>query len=259
MRTAIVRFCTAAAIYLALSSFACAEIRFGMAPEPYPPFASKNASGRWVGWEIELMDAVCRAMNEKCSIVEVAWDGIIPALQAKQIDVIWNSMSITDKRKEVIDFTDRYYLMPTGVVGAKDKQFTPSPTDMKGKAIGAQVSTTHQDYVEKYYVPAGATLKTYQTQDEAMQDLAAGRVDAVLADSLSIQDFLKTEQGKICCSLKGEPPLDTKLQGEGAGGGVRKSDQDLKSRLNDAIRKVRESGEYVAISKNYFDFDVYGN
>src|SRR4249919_3395302 len=110
----------ALAVVAGVAGANAAPIRFGMAPEPYPPFASKDASGKWVGWEIELMDAVCRAMNETCSIVETSWDGIIPALQAKQIDVIWNSMSITDKRKEVIDFTDRYYLMPTGVVGRKE-------------------------------------------------------------------------------------------------------------------------------------------
>src|SRR4029079_14044978 len=86
-----------------------ADLKFGVAAEPYPPFTSKDASGKWVGWEIELMDAVWAKMNEKCELVEGAWDGIIPALTAKQSDVIWSSMSITAERKKTINFTTMYY------------------------------------------------------------------------------------------------------------------------------------------------------
>ena len=96
---------------LALTTFATRAddtIRFGVAAEPYPPFTTKDASGKWVGFEVDLMDAVCAEMKAKCSIVEVAWDGIIPALQASKFDVIWSSMLITEKRKLVIDFTDKY-------------------------------------------------------------------------------------------------------------------------------------------------------
>ncbi len=74
---------------LALGSIAAQAqdtVRFGVAAEPYPPFSSKDASGKWVGFEIDLMDAVCAEMKAKCSIVEVAWDGIIPALQASKFD-----------------------------------------------------------------------------------------------------------------------------------------------------------------------------
>ena len=95
---------------LALTSLAARAddvIRFGVAAEPYPPFASKDASGKWVGFEIDLMNAVCAEMKANCTIVESAWDGIIPALQSDKFDVIWASMLITDKRKQVIDFTDK--------------------------------------------------------------------------------------------------------------------------------------------------------
>jgi polar amino acid transport system substrate-binding protein len=95
---------------LALTTFtahAQDTVRFGVAAEPYPPFESKDASGKWVGFEIDLMDAVCAEMKANCSIVEVAWDGIIPALQANKFDVIWSSMLITEKRKQTIDFTHK--------------------------------------------------------------------------------------------------------------------------------------------------------
>jgi polar amino acid transport system substrate-binding protein len=248
----------ALAVVAGVASANAAPIRFGMAPEPYPPFASKDASGKWVGWEIDLMDAVCKAMNAECKIVETSWDGIIPALQAKQIDVIWSSMSITNERKKVIDFTDKYYNTPTAIIGPKDEKFGVSPEDLKGKTIGVQVSTVHQNYVEKHFVPAGAKVKTYQTQDEANQDLAAGRVDAVQADSIALGAFLATDQGKACCDSKGNVPEDLEILGPGVGGGVRKEDTALREKLNAAIKKVRESGEYDKITKKYFDFDIYG-
>lgn len=234
-------------------------VRFGMAPEPYPPFASKDASGTWVGWEIELMDAVCKAMDAKCEIVEISWDGLIPALQAKQLDVIWNSMSITEKRKQVIDFTNKYYNSPAVVIGPKDKTFTAKPEDLKGKVVGTQVSTIHSAYVEKHFVPAGASIKTYQTQDEANQDLAAGRIDAIMADSIALDAFLKTDQGKACCDVKGQVEDDPVVLGAGVGGGVRKEDAALKEKLNAAIAKVREDGTYKAITDRYFNFDIYGS
>jgi polar amino acid transport system substrate-binding protein len=256
----LIKLAAAAAVVVVagMASANAAPIRFGMAPEPYPPFASKDASGKWVGWEIELMDAVCKAMNEECKLVETSWDGIIPALQAKQIDVIWSSMSITNERKKVIDFTDKYYNTPTAIIGPKDEKFGVEPDDLKGKTIGTQVSTVHQNYVEKHFVPAGAKVKTYQTQDEANQDLAAGRVDAVQADAIALDAFLESDQGKACCDKKGNVKEDPEVLGPGVGGGVRKDDTALRDKLNAAIKKVRESGEYDKITKKYFDFDIYG-
>ena len=94
---------------MAAASPAMADLKFGVAAEPYPPFTSKDASGVWVGWEVDFMNAVCAEIGEKCTIEEVAWDGIIPALQANKFDVIMSSMLITEKRKAIIDFSNMYY------------------------------------------------------------------------------------------------------------------------------------------------------
>ena len=102
-------------------------IKFGVADEPYPPFASKDASGKWVGFEMDLVDAVCAEMKAKCELVPVAWEGIIPALQAKKIDVIWASMLITEKRKQIIDFSDKYYDTPHMFIGPKSVKVDTCP------------------------------------------------------------------------------------------------------------------------------------
>jgi polar amino acid transport system substrate-binding protein len=240
----------AAAMLLGFTAQAQADIKFGVAAEPYPPFESKDASGKWVGWEMDLMNAVCAQIKEKCELVEVAWDGIIPALTSKQIDVIWSSMSITDERKKTIDFTDMYYNTPTVIIGPKDGDKDISPDHLAGKTIGAQVSTTHQNYVQKYF-GSKSTVKTYQTQDEANQDLAAGRLDYVQADALALDAFLKTEQGASCCELKGQVPEDAAILGIGVGGGVRKEDVALKEKLNGAIAGLAKAGEFEKITAKY--------
>ena len=167
-----------------LAAHADDTINFGVAAEPYPPFTSKDASGKWVGFEIDLMDAVCAQMKAKCELVETAWDGIIPALQEKKIDVIWSSMSITDERKQKIDFTDRYYKTPAVIIGPKSEEVKidfSNPDSVKGKIIGVQISTIHANFVQKYF-GSTATIKTYDTQDNCNADLVAGRVDLVMAD-----------------------------------------------------------------------------
>jgi len=240
------------------AAVAAQEVKVGFAAEPYPPFTSPDASGNWEGWEVEFQKAICAEAKLDCVITPVAWDGIIPALTTKKIDVIIGSMSITPERLKTIDFSDKYYNTPTAVIGPKDAKFEATPEGLAGKTIGVQVSTIHQDYANKYFVPAGATVKEYQTQDEANNDLAAGRLDAVQADSITLDAFLKSEQGAACCDKKGNVKDDPAILGAGVGVGIRKEDTELKGKINAAIKAIRENGTYEAFSKKYFDFDVYG-
>ncbi|MDP9138007.1 MAG: transporter substrate-binding domain-containing protein [Pseudomonadota bacterium] len=226
-----------------------ADIKYGVAAEPYPPFTSKDASGKWVGWEVDLIEAVCKHLNEKCELVEVAWDGIIPALTSKQIDIIWSSMGITEERKKTIDFSDMYYDTPTVILGAKNGDLDISPEHLKGKIIGVQIATIHEKYVQKYF-GAGSEIKTYQTQDEVNNDLAAGRIDYLQAGG-EIDSFLRTDQGTACCELKGKVPPDPEILGAGAGAGIRKEDTALKEKINGAIAALAASGELVRITEKY--------
>jgi polar amino acid transport system substrate-binding protein len=259
MKNALKTIVAAAVIGLAgVCAVAAAPLKVGFAAEPYPPFASPDASGKWEGWEVEFMQAICKQAKLDCVITPVAWDGIIPALTSKKIDMIVGSMSITPERLKTIDFSDKYYNTPTGVMGPKSEKFDATPAGLKGKTIGVQVSTIHQEYATKYFGGAGATVKEYQTQDEANNDLAAGRLDAVQADAIALDAFLKSDQGKQCCELKGNVKDDPAILGAGVGVGLRKGDTELKAKINAAIKAIRANGTYDAFSKKYFDFDVYG-
>lgn len=252
----------AGALLATAMSFGAAQaeaLKVGIAAEPYPPFASPDASGNWVGWEVEIAMAVCEEARLDCVITPVAWDGIIPALTTRRIDFIAASMSITAERMQTIDFSDKYYNTPTAIAGPKDVEMAPTAEGLKGKILGVQVSTVHEVYARKHFGDAVAEIKVYQTQDEANSDLAAGRIDATQADSIALDDFLSTDQGKACCESKGTVAEDIDVLGPGVGFGVRKEDGELKAKLNAAIAGIRASGKYDEISKKYFDFDIYGD
>ena len=259
MKSALKTIALAAAIGLsAISGAAAEQVRVGFAAEPYPPFTAPDASGNWEGWEVDFMKAICAEAKLDCVITPVAWDGIIPALTTNKIDMIIGSMSITAERQQTIDFSDKYYNSPPGIIGAKDVKFEATPEGLAGKTLGVQVATIHQVYANKYFGAAGATVKEYQTQDEANNDLAAGRIDAVQADSIALGDFLKTEQGAACCDMKGTVKDDPEILGLGVGVGLRKGETELKDKINAAIKAIRANGTYDEFSKKYFNFDIYG-
>lgn len=233
-------------------------IKVAVAAEPYPPFSTLDASGHWQGWEIDLMHAICKDQKLECKVTPVAWDGIIPALNSGQVDVIMASMSITKKREKVIDFSNKYYVTPAAVVAPKSATYKATPEAMKGLTIGVEVGTTNQAYAKKFFGKT-ATLKTYQTQDQADQDLAAGRIDATIADQFALEGFLATPSGKSCCKLVGVLPYDNETLGTGIGAGFRKSDTKLREEWNKGIADVRKNGEYDKITKKYFNFNIYGN
>ena len=246
---------TAAAALAMTAGIASAEVKIGIAAEPYPPFAEKAADGSWKGWEIEIVNALCTAMEEDCEIVPIAWDGIIPALLSEKIDVITASMSITEERMKTIDFSDKYYNTPAVLVGPKSMEMTGDPASLDGRYVGVQVSTTHANYVDVHFADT-AEVKTYNTFDEHNQDLVAGRIDAVVGDSLAFQDFLNSDAGQDY-EVKAELN-DVAIFGPGVGGGIRKGDTELREKMNAAIQQIREDGTYDAISDKYFNFDIYG-
>ncbi|MBO9443348.1 transporter substrate-binding domain-containing protein [Phaeobacter italicus] len=229
-------------------------VKIGVAAEPYPPFASLDSSGTWVGWEIDVINAVCAAAELECVITPVAWDGIIPSLTGQQIDAIMASMSITEERLKTIDFSDPYYNTPAVIVADKSMDIDATPASLDGKIVGIQASTIHQAYAQKYFT--GAELRVYQTQDEANQDLFAGRIDATQADSIAMADFVGSDAG-ACCEIKGAVANDEAILGKGVGAGVRKGETDILEALNKGIAMILADGTHAEITSKYFTTSIY--
>ena len=246
-------------LIFSVHSFAADKMKVVLGTEgAYAPFNSIDASGELIGFDIEIGNALCEAMDAECTWVTSDWDGIIPALLAKKFDAIVASMSITEERKEKIDFTGKYYTSPVSLAASKKLagKFTSFEDSLKGKIVAVQSGTVTENLLNGLFGSL-IKIKAYKTQDEANLDFISGRVDLVAADSFIINDFLSSDAGSQA-ALFGSAIDDPKYLGEGIGIGIRKEDQKLKKALNDAIAKIRMDGTYKKINDKYFDFDVYG-
>jgi arginine/ornithine transport system substrate-binding protein len=235
------------------------KVRIGV-DATFPPFASKNANGELVGFDIEIGNALCEQMNVECEWVVQDWDGIIPGLLARKYDAILSSMSITEERKQKVLFSDKYYNTPAGWIAKKGSDIDPSDeADLQGKTVGVQRGTIQDKYVTETLSDV-VDIKRYTGQDEAFLDMQAGRLDLLFIDSLAGDEgFLKKEAGsdfEFVGDFISEP---VSIFGEGSGIAFRKRNEDLAQQFNDAIAAIRENGVYKKINDAYFDFDVYGD
>lgn len=232
------------------------KVRIGV-EGAYPPFSSVDPSGELQGFDIDVARALCEEMQVECTLVQQDWDGIIPGLLARKYDAIIASMTITEERKQKVAFTDKYYHTPARFVRKKGTGIEISEEGLKGKVVGVQRATIHDGYLTDNYGDL-VDIKRYGTQDEAYLDMAAGRVDLLLADAIVLDEgFLKTPAGQDF-EFVGPPLTDPEWFGVGAGIALRKGDDELREMFNRAIAAIREKGIYKEIQDKYFDFDVYG-
>jgi polar amino acid transport system substrate-binding protein len=216
----------------------------------YPPFNNKDASGNVVGFDKEIGDALCAKMKVECTVVTSDWDGIIPALNAKKFDFLISSMSITDERKQAVDFTDPYYSNKLQFIAKKDIDFKTDKAALKGKIIGAQRATLAGTFLEDHYGD-DITIKLYDTQENAYLDLTSGRLDGILADKYVNYEWLKSDAGRSY-EFKGDPVEES----DKIGIAVRKKDP-IREKLNTALKEIVADGTYKKINDKYFPFSIY--
>mgnify|MGYP001617825268 FL=1 len=231
-------------------------VRFGV-EGAYPPFSWTDASGEIKGFDIDLAHALCQQMAVKCELVAQDWDGMIPALLSRKYDGIIAAMSITDERRKKVDFTAKYAHIPNRFVAAKGTTLELTPAGMAGKRIGVQRATTHDKYLTDNF-GSDVTIVRYGNADEAYLDLKAGRVLALLADASAIDQGLLSKAGGDKFEYVGPALTDRQWFGDGMGIAVRKGDQDLKAKLDEAIKTLRANGKYQEINQKYFKYDIYG-
>lgn len=222
----------------------------------YPPFNFIDSEGKLAGFDIDIGNALCAAMQAECEWVTSDWDGIIPALLAKKFDTIVASMSITEERKQKVAFSNKYYTTPVRFARPKGSEVEINDQNLEGKIVGVQSSTVAENFLRARYGEI-VEVKAYATQDEANLDMLSGRVDLLLADSFVMGEFLKSQDGQSI-EFVGPSFTDTTYLGEGIGIAVRKEDEALREKLNAAIQQIRNDGTYAKINAKYFDFDVFG-
>lgn len=224
---------TAAAAMLAGAAFAESHSVVRMGTEgAYPPYNFINDSGEVDGFERELGDELCARAELTCEWVTNEWDSIIPNLVSGNYDTIIAGMSITDERKEQIDFTQNYTQPDPSAFLAMDG----TELDLSGGVIAAQANTIQASYIAEQ----GATLLEFATPDETIAAVRNGEADAVLADKAYL-DPIAEENADL--SFVGE----NVLIGGGVGMGVRKSDTELRDKFDAAIQSMKDDGSLNAL------------
>ena len=244
------KFLLAAAATLVFSANALAVDKYKVGIEgAYPPFNNKNASGEVVGFDYDIAMALCAKMKAECEVVTSDWDGIIPSLNAKKYDFIVSSLSITDERKNAVDFTDPYYSNKQQFVAKKGVDFKTDIDSLKTKKLGTQRSTQAATWLEDNI---GGDISLYDTQENAYLDLSSGRVDGLLADKYAIYGWLKDDPAGKDYEFKGEPINED----DKVGIALRKGESDLRTKLNLALKEIKEDGTYKKINDKYFPFSI---
>lgn len=249
-----VNLLVAAFIASTIGSGALAQdvVRVGMSATPYPPFVIYQSSGERAGFEVDILNAVCEEAKVSCEISGFDWAGPMPALSGNKIDMIFNSMSVTDERKKTIAFSRPYYKTAAMFVGEKGTSFDISPEGLKGKNIGVTASSIHANYLKKLYPES--TIRYYNVYTELNADLSAGRLDLSLGDALQVEEYLASPEGQNFES-KGVAADDPTL-GEGVGAGFRQEDTALREKIDAAIGALTASPKYDEIQKKYFSVPV---
>ena len=264
-------------ILVAASGAAAQEKTIKIATEgAYAPWNFTGAGGKLEGFEIDLANDLCARMKVKCEIVAQDWDGIIPALQAKKYDAIMAGMTITDKRKEVINFSVPYADTPSVFLTAKDSPLAQLPGTgqalnlgtqhvaaekavadlkplLKGKSIGVQTSTIQANFADKY-LKGTAEIREYKTTEQHDLDLAAGRIDAVFAGAAQIIGTLEKPDFREYTVVG--PSLTGGLLGAGIAVGLRKDEADLKKAFDEVIQDAIKDGTIQKLSMKWFKTNI---
>jgi len=232
-------------------------LRFGVEPG-YAPFEMKTSDGELTGFDVDLGNEICLRIKMKCQWVQTDFDGLIPSLNAKKIDAILSSMSITPQRMKEIAFSNKLYGTPARLVASNRIEIKPTADSLAGKRVGVLQGTTAETYAKAKWAGHGIDVVTYQNQDLVYADLVNGRLDVAFQDAVAASDgFLKSAVGQHF-HFTGPEVNDPEFFGVGAGIGLRKEDQQLKTKIDAAIASMLSDGTYEKLATHYFDFDIYG-
>ncbi|WP_459480550.1 amino acid ABC transporter substrate-binding protein [Clostridium saccharoperbutylacetonicum] len=228
------------------------EIVVGL-DDTFVPMGFKNESGDIVGFDVDLANAVGKKLNKKIKFQPIDWSMKETELDNGNIDLIWNGYSITDERKQKVEFS-KPYLNNTQVIVTLADSNIKTKSDLKGKKVGAQNGSTAVDAVEKEADLMksfnGGKLVTFEDNNAALMDLEAKRLDAIVVDEILARYYMKArgqEKYKI---------LTENFGSEQYGVGIKKGDTKFVDAFNKALNEVIADGTAGEISKKWFEQDI---
>jgi polar amino acid transport system substrate-binding protein len=214
----------------------------------YAPFESQNEKGEIVGFTIDLLNAVAAKGGFEVKWVNTPWEGIFNALQQGDRDIIASSVTITDERKQTMDFSAPYF-DAMQLIAVKNGSKIAAFTDLKARKakVGVQTGTTGDEAVTKLLGKTSTAIKRFESTPLALKELEAGGVDAVVADNGVVVHYVANNPGGKFKTIS-----DKEFAPEQYGFAVKKGNGELLAKVNQGIAAVRTDGTYAGIYKKYF-------
>lgn len=207
----------------------------------FPPFEATEGDS-YVGFDIDLAQAIGDKLGRKVEIKAMGFDALIPALKSNQIDIIASAMSATDERKKQVDFTAPYYIGGSVIVVRQDNTTIKGWDDITGKQVAVQAGSKPADFAEKQ----GAVLKQFDANYQCLQELQTGASEAVAIDK-AVALYYIAKGGLSDLKVIGEPK---KLAGSAMA--IDKGHEKELESINKALAELKADGTYTQLYKKWF-------
>jgi len=223
------------------------KMRIAMSGQ-YPPFSFTNEQNEVVGFDVAIGSAIADRLSVKPEIVTTPFDGIIAGLLAKKYDAVVASMTITPEREKAVDFVGPYYHAGRTVV-VKDSSPVQKLEELNGKTVGVTMGDAHEKWAK---AQGDLTVRTYKGLPEMLIDLDAGRLDALVMDSIPVMIAVKETGQKV--RILETPNIDGAR--EALGIAIRKNNPELKAAMQKALDDMLADGTYEKISMEWIGSDI---
>jgi polar amino acid transport system substrate-binding protein len=212
----------------------------------YAPFESQNEKGEIVGFTVDVVNAAAAKAGIQVKFVNTPWEGIFNALAQGDRDMIASSVTITDERKQTMDFSSPYF-DAVQLIAVKDGSKIAKMADLKKAKVGVQTGTTGDEAVTKLLGKTNANVKRFESTPLALKELEAGGVDAVVADNGVVIHYVANNPGG-----KFKTVSDKEFAPEQYGFAVKKGNAELLGKMNEGIAAIKADGSYNTIYTKYF-------
>jgi polar amino acid transport system substrate-binding protein len=212
----------------------------------YAPFEFQNEKGEIVGFDIEVLRAAADKAGIQVQFVATPWEGAFNALAQGDRDILVSAITITDERKQTLDFSEPYFEAHQ-LIAVPEKSKVAKLEDLKKKKVGVQTSTTGEEVVAKLQGKTSDLIKRFESTPLALTELAAGGLDAVVADNGVIEHYVANNP-----NAKFKAVNDSSFAPEMYGIAVRKGNTELLQKINTGLAAIKADGTYQKIHDQYF-------
>jgi len=212
----------------------------------YAPFESQNEKGEIVGFDIEVVQAAAKKAGIEVKFVNTPWEGIFNALGQGDRDMVVSAVTITDERKQTMDFSDPYFDAQQ-LIAVKENSKVAKFADLKKLKVGVQTGTTGDEAVTKLLGKTSTAIKRFESTPLALKELESGGVDAVVADNGVVIHYVANNPGG-----KFKTVADKDFVPEQYGVAFKKGNTELQGKVNQGLAAIRADGTYDQIYTKYF-------